>query len=82
MGVQDDQPLKRRDRQVLVIDQLTIDQLTIDQLTIDQLTIDQLTIEMIAQQREGDKTRIVVAPITHTRPADPESAIEIPAVTL
>jgi hypothetical protein len=77
MGVQDDQPLKRRDRQVLVIDQLTI-----DQLTIDQLTIDQLTIEMIAQQREGDKTRIVVAPITHTRPADPESAIEIPAVTL
>jgi hypothetical protein len=77
MGVQDDQPLKRRDRQVLVIDQLTI-----DQLTIDQLTIDQLTMEMIAQQREGDKTRIVVAPITHTRPADPESAIEIPAVTL
>lgn len=36
---------------------------------------------VVAQQRDGDDIRVIVAPITHTAPDDPDSAIEVPPAT-
>src|SRR5215467_15205965 len=34
-----------------------------------------------AMRRDGDRIVAVVVPVTHSPPSDPETAIEIPAVT-
>lgn len=36
---------------------------------------------VLTAKREGDKTIVAVAPITHTQPQDPKAAVEIPAAT-
>jgi mRNA-degrading endonuclease toxin of MazEF toxin-antitoxin module len=36
---------------------------------------------VVAVKREGERTRVVVAPITHTPPRDPTAAVEILAQT-
>jgi hypothetical protein len=42
---------------------------------------DRPAVIVIAQRREGDEVRVVVAPITHTAPREPDSAIEVPTAT-
>jgi len=42
---------------------------------------DRPAVIVIAQQREGDEVRVVVAPITHTAPDDAGAAIELPPAT-
>lgn len=42
---------------------------------------DRPAVIVIAQSREGDEIRVVVAPITHTAPGDPGAAIEVPPKT-
>jgi hypothetical protein len=36
---------------------------------------------VLTAKRDGDKTTVVVAPITHTPPTDSKNAVEIPAAT-
>jgi mRNA-degrading endonuclease toxin of MazEF toxin-antitoxin module len=42
---------------------------------------DRPAVIVIAQRREGDEVRVVVAPITHTAPREADSAIEVPTAT-
>jgi hypothetical protein len=39
------------------------------------------TVVVLVSQIEGDQRRVIVAPITHSRPTDPRDAIELPAAT-
>jgi hypothetical protein len=36
---------------------------------------------VLTAKRDGEKTTVVVAPITHTPPSDSKNAIEVPAAT-
>jgi hypothetical protein len=42
---------------------------------------DRPVVIVIARQRIADKWRVVVAPITHTRPSAPDKAVELPIRT-
>ncbi len=42
---------------------------------------DRPAVIVVAQRREGDDIRVVVAPITHTPPTDPGDALEVPHAT-
>lgn len=42
---------------------------------------DRPAVIVVAQRREGDDIRVIVAPITHTPPNDPNEALEIPSAT-
>jgi hypothetical protein len=42
---------------------------------------DRPTVVVLVTKQEGEHLRVIVAPITHTPPADPHDGIEIPAVT-
>ncbi len=42
---------------------------------------DRPAVIVVAQRRDGDDIRVVVAPITHAAPVDPNNALEIPRAT-
>lgn len=42
---------------------------------------DRPAVIVVAQRREGSDIRVVVVPITHTPPSDPNDALEIPRAT-
>ncbi len=42
---------------------------------------DRPAVIVVAQRREGEDIRVVVAPITHTAPNDPSEALEVPHAT-
>ena len=42
---------------------------------------DRPAVIVIAQKREGDEIRVVVAPITHSAPTQTDEAVEVPAAT-
>lgn len=42
---------------------------------------DRPAVIVVAQHREGSRTRVVVAPITHTPPVDPSGGVELPPAT-
>ncbi len=39
------------------------------------------TVVVLVSEMEGDQRRVIVTPITHSRPQNPSDAIELPAAT-